>query len=165
MISGYVPSGTAVATSLCPGRRCAPGATPCGSGHIGGRRARLLTTQHTQNYSDAGSADGRRPSAAWTLQTPALRSRGWGCLHLLLALRSVGAVSCPGQMGFPHAMMSNRLWCYGEMSSRDNPQDKCLQSVRAFHRSIRIQAAPATVVGAMPTLGCLYTRWARRWVA
>ena len=48
-----------------------------------------------------GSADGRQPSAAWTLQTPALRSRGWGCPHLLLALRSVGAVSCPGQMGFP----------------------------------------------------------------
>ena len=118
-----------------------------------------------QNYSGLGSADGRRPSAKWTLQTPALRSRGWGCLHLLLALRSVGAVSCPKQMDFPPAMMPNRLWCYGEMSSRDNPQDKCPQSVCAFHRSTRIQAAPATVVGAMPTLGCLYTRWARRWVA
>ena len=67
--------------------------------------------------------------------------------------------------GLPHAMMPPRLWCYGEMSSRDNPQDKCLQSVRAFHLSIRIQADPATVVGAMPTLGCLYTRWVRRWVA
>ena len=131
---------------LTPGHRDKPDATP-------------------QNYSDAGSADGRQPSAAWTLQTPALRSRGWGCPHLLLALRSVGAVSCPGQMGVPHAMMPPRLWCYGEMSSRDNPQGKCLQSVRAFHRSIRIQAAPATVVGAMPTLGCLYTRWVRRWVA
>ena len=54
-----------------------------------------------QNYSAAGSAGRRQPSAAWTLQTPALRSRGWGCPHLLLALRSVGAVSCPGQMGFP----------------------------------------------------------------
>ena len=131
---------------LTPGHRDKPDAAP-------------------QNYSDAGSADGRQASAAWTLQTPALRSRGWGCPHLLLALRSVGAVSCPGQMGVPHAMMPPRLWCYGEMSSRDNPQDKCLQSVRAFHRSIRIQAAPATVVGAMPTLGCLYTRWVRRWVA
>ena len=54
-----------------------------------------------QNYSAAGSADGRRPSVEWTLQPPALRSRGWGCPHLLLTLRSVGAVSCPGQMGFP----------------------------------------------------------------
>ena len=53
--------------------------------------------------SAAGSADCRQPSAAWTLQTPALRSRGWGCSHLLLTLRSVGAVSCPGQMGFPPA--------------------------------------------------------------
>ena len=118
-----------------------------------------------QNYSAAGSADCRQLSAAWTLQTPALRSRGWGCPHLLLASRSVVAVRCPGQIGFPHAMMPLRLWCYGETSSRNNPQDKCLQSVRAFHRSIRIQAAPATVVGAMPTLGCLYTRWVRRWVA
>ena len=67
--------------------------------------------------------------------------------------------------GRPSCNDALRLWCYGEMSSRDNPQDKCLQSVRAFHLSIRIQAAPATVVGAMPTLGCLYTRWARRWVA
>ena len=126
----------------------------------GTSRMRLLRT-----IAARGSADGRQPSATWTLQTPALRSRGWGCPHLLLALRSVGAVSCPGQMGVPHAMMPHRLWCYGETSSRDNPQDKCLQSVRAFHRSIRIQAAPATVVGAMPTLGCLYTRWVRRWVA
>ena len=63
--------------------------------------------------------------------------------------------------GRPSCNDALRLWCYGEMSSRDNPQDKCLQSVRAFHRSIRIQAAPATVVGAMPTLGCLYTRWVR----
>ena len=131
---------------LPPGHRDKPDATP-------------------QNYSDAGLADRRQPSAAWTLQTPALRSRGWGCPHLLLALRSVGAVSCPGQMGFPPAMMPPRLWCYGETSSRANPQDKCPQSVCAFHLSIRIQADPATVVGAMPTLGCLYTRWVRRWVA
>ena len=67
---------------LTPGHRDKPDAAP-------------------QNYSGLGSADGRQPSASWTLQTPALRSRGWGCPHLLLALRSVGAVSCPGQMGFP----------------------------------------------------------------
>ena len=57
--------------------------------------------------------------------------------------------------GLPSCNDACRLWCYGEASLRDNPQDKCPQSVRAFHLSIRIQADPATVVGDMPTLGCL----------